>query len=185
MSESAPTPEPHPLVGRNVGATRDLQARINRRSGPHAKSIAGLTRRLGRPVVLYGILGCLCFWIALNLTLPKLGRAAIDPPPFFWLQGLTGLSALIASITILIGQNRQSAFTEHRDELELQVTLLVEQRTAKLISLIEELRRDLPNVRNRGDAEADQLAVAASPQVITAAVEKAMQAEEETGEEVP
>jgi len=34
------------------------------------------------------------------------------------------------------------------------VSLLAEQKTAKLIALIEELRRDLPEVTNRHDPEA-------------------------------
>lgn len=38
--------------------------------------------------------------------------------------------------------------------LDLKVTLLTGQKAAKLIDLLEELRRDLPNVRNRHDPEA-------------------------------
>ena len=42
-------------------------------------------------------------------------------------------------------------------QLDLQVNLLTEQKVTKLIELIEELRRDLPNVRDRIDAAVDML----------------------------
>jgi uncharacterized membrane protein len=37
--------------------------------------------------------------------------------------------------------------------LELQINLLTEQKTSKLIKLIEELRRDLPMIEDRFDPE--------------------------------
>ncbi len=40
---------------------------------------------------------------------------------------------------------------ERRAHLELQVNLLTEHKTAKLIKLMVELRRDLPMLRNRRD----------------------------------
>lgn len=41
--------------------------------------------------------------------------------------------------------------------LDLQVNLLSEQKTTKLILLIEALRRNLPMVRDRCDCEAERL----------------------------
>jgi uncharacterized membrane protein len=48
--------------------------------------------------------------------------------------------------------------------------LLTEQKTAKLINLLEELRRDLPNVRNRHDPEAAELQQSMNPELVRSAL---------------
>jgi uncharacterized membrane protein len=55
--------------------------------------------------------------------------------------------------------------------LELQVNLVSEQKIAKLISLLEELRRDLPSVRDRVDVVADAMAEAVDPQAVITSLE--------------
>lgn len=45
---------------------------------------------------------------------------------------------------ILITQNRQGKLAKRREHLELQMSMRTEQRTAKIIDLLEELRRDVP-----------------------------------------
>src|SRR5271163_2420297 len=76
---------------------------------------------------------------------------------------MVGLAALLTATMILTTQNRQAKLMEQRMHLDLQVNLLTEQKTAKLIELLEELRRDLPNVRNRHDSEAEIMQHAAEP----------------------
>ncbi len=50
--------------------------------------------------------------------------------------------------------------------------LLTEQKAAKLIELIEELRRDSPDVRDRLDSGAAVLKEPLSPEVVLAALEQ-------------
>ena len=50
------------------------------------------------------------------------------------------------------------------------MTLLIEQKTAKLIDLIEELRRDLPNVKDPHDSSAVFMQQAMSPTGLLAAL---------------
>jgi uncharacterized membrane protein len=54
----------------------------------------------------------------------------------------------------------------------LQVNLLTEQKLAKVISLVEELRTDLPNVKNRHDEEAETMKQATDPQALIDAIQK-------------
>lgn len=49
------------------------------------------------------------------------------------------------------------AFRGARSHLDLQINLLTEQKVTKLIHLLEELRRDLPMVRDREDPHAAAL----------------------------
>jgi uncharacterized membrane protein len=89
-----------------------------------------------------------------NSVLRDAGIPEFDPAPYFWLQGMLGFGALLTATVVLIRQNRIAKLEEQRAHLDLKVTLLTEQKTAKIIDILEELRRDLPNVRNRVDAEA-------------------------------
>lgn len=102
---------------------------------------------------------------------PRLGIPPFDPPPFVWLQGLVGLGALLMATIILITQNRQTRHADQRSQLDLQVNLLAEQKAAKLIGLVEELRRDLPTVRNRVDKVADAMEEPVDPHAVLSALE--------------
>ena len=51
-------------------------------------------------------------------------------------------------------------------------TLLTEQKAAKMIDLLEELRRDLPNVKNRDDPEAVALQRSMNPDLVLAALDE-------------
>ena len=108
---------------------------------------------LGRPAFIAVTLAFVASWIGAQL----LGWADFDPPPFFWLQGIVSLSALLMAAVILITQNRQSNVEAMHAHLDLQVNMLTEQKVSKLIELIEELRRDLPMVRDRRDMKAEAL----------------------------
>ena len=65
---------------------------------------------------------------------------------------------MLTATLILITQNRQTQEAEQRSQLDLQVNLVAEQKIAKVIELLEELRRDLPTVRDRVDTKADAMA---------------------------
>ncbi len=73
------------------------------------------------------------------------------------------MSALLTTILILITENRQNRHADERAQLDLQVNLLAERKIAKVIALLEELRRDLPSVRDRVDPEADAMEEAMDP----------------------
>ena len=92
-------------------------------------------------------------WILANLFIGVWGGYPFDSPPFIGLQGIVSLSALITTTVVLIKQNRLAKLEEQRAHLELQVNLLTEQKTTKLINLMEELRRDLPMVKDRHDPD--------------------------------
>jgi uncharacterized membrane protein len=176
--EALPSPQPDrdiPLsehMVRNVHAVAEMHLQAERDLNAHQRAIEALTARLGRPASLYLIVALVLAWILGNTLGLVLGRRAPDPPPFFWLQGAIGLAALLTTTMVLITQNRLGKLSERRMHLDLQVNLLTEQKTAKLIELIEELRRDLPNVRDRRDSEAEVMQRSAEPLKVIAALEE-------------
>jgi uncharacterized membrane protein len=70
-------------------------------------------------------------------------------------EGLLVWLSLLTTTVVLIRQERLAKLEERREHLDLQVNLLTEQKTTKLIHLFEELRRDLPMVKNRHDPESE------------------------------
>lgn len=170
------------LVSQTVGTIASLHVQAEQRVGRHQRLIETLTRQLGRPRFYYLVLVFVLVWIGANLLARLLGYAPWDAPPFYWLQGLVGLSALLMTIIVLITQNRQGRTAERREQLNLQINLLSEQKITKLIALVEELRRDLPSVQNRKDPEAEAMTEAADPAAVLSAIEESLEeAIEEAG----
>jgi uncharacterized membrane protein len=139
-------------VREHADTIRDLHREGQERRSTNQRGVESLAAWLGRPRTLFALAGFIVLWLLANLTL----AAPFDPPPFPMLQGVLTTASVLMTSTVLIVQNRQAADNERRARLELHIALLAEQRTAKLIALLEELRRDLP-VQDRHDPEAEAL----------------------------
>ena len=114
-------------------------------------------------------------WIALNTALTLAGLASFDAPPFFWLQGLIGLTALCTTILVLATQARDDELARRREHLTLELAILGEQKSAKIIQLLEDLRRDHPDIANRVDREAGAMSKPADPKVVLDAIKSSEQ----------
>jgi uncharacterized membrane protein len=122
-----------------------------------------MTAHLGRLRFLGVLTGIIGGWIGLNLLLPMFGRSALDPPPFVSLTTAATFLSLYIAVLILASQRRADQLAQHSEHLNLELAILSEQKTAKVIELLEESRRDNPLIRNRVDQEADAMAHPADP----------------------
>src|SRR5437867_1364213 len=154
----------------NVKAISALYQRAEREVTRHQRVVEVVTSAAARPRTLYVVAALALGWALVNGVVAAYGGRAIDPPPFYWLQGAMGLTALLLAIVILATQRRQAELAEHHAHLDLQVNLLAEQKIAKAIALLEELRRDLPAVRDREDQEAKAMAEPADPHAVADAL---------------
>jgi uncharacterized membrane protein len=159
-------------VAQNIETLAQLHTEAEGRVGRHQKTIEKLTACIGHRWTLNVIVGSVALWIAVNTLASHIGLSPLDAPPFPWLQGAVSLSALLVTTMVLTTQNRQAKFSSHRGNLDLQVNLVAEQKIAKLIALLEELRRDLPTVRDRVDPVADAMAQAVDPQAVLSVLEQ-------------
>ena len=170
--EAAPASTSTDLVAQNVQAVAEIHSRAERRISRHQRAVELFTAALGQPATFYVILAVVAGWVFWNGCLAsRLGRPVFDPPPFYWLQGVVGLSALVTTTAVLITENRQSKQAERRAQLDLHVNLLAEQKLAKAIALIEELRRDLVTAPDRPDPVAEAMKEAVDPHVVVNALD--------------
>ena len=132
--------------------------------------IEHVTVYLGRPSFLLAFVGCNVGWIVLDCSLHALGHSYFDVPPFPLLQGIVTFIGVLITIAVLTRQNRLARVEEARTHLELQINLLAEQKATKIITLLEELRRDLPNVQDRRDKHAETLQAATNPDAVLAVI---------------
>ncbi len=72
----------------------------------------------------------------------------------------------------LPAQRRDGELASHREQLTLESNILSEQKAAKLIELLEELRRALASFAGRVDPEAAAFATPSDPQVILDAIKR-------------
>jgi uncharacterized membrane protein len=128
------------------------------------------TARLATPAVLAAIVCGVALWIAVNLLAPLAGYAVIDEPPFSWLFEALTLLGVVMGILILSTQRRADQLAELREQMTLELASVTERKVAKIIELIEELRRDSPSLKNRTDHEARQMSVRTSPGEVLIAI---------------
>jgi len=165
-------------ISQNIEAVLEFYTREEQKISRSQRILERISNFIGQPVFLGFILLFVALWMLTNTVLRQFGMAEFDPAPFIWLQGIVGLGALLTATVVLIKQNRLAKLAEQRAHLDLKVTLLTEQKAAKLIDLMEELRRDLPNVKNRHDPEAAALQQSMNPELVLAALDERSEPEE-------
>jgi uncharacterized membrane protein len=165
---STPTLSEH--IGQNIESVVALQKKEWDAMGVAQKRVERVSRFLGRPFYLIALLSAIALWVAVNVFATTGGRW--DPPPFELLDGVMTLISLVTTTIVLIAQNRQTKLEKQHTHLALQVALLTEQKVTKLINLLEELRRDMPMVKDRHDAHAEALQESADTAKVLAALEE-------------
>ena len=130
------------------------------------KAIAKTTAFAAKPKFIAILSGFVFIWVLLNSILPTLNINALDVAPFFWLQGLIGVLALYMTTLILATQRREDELAGYREQLTLELAILSEQKTAKIISMLQSLRADDPHTPDVQDREADAMSAPADPQAV-------------------
>lgn len=173
MSDDPDPDEPLPeSVSENIGTISEFYARHEEHVTATQRVVEKVALFLGSPGYVAANIVFIVCWIAGNLMAPDFDWEQIDEPPFFWLQGIIGLNAFIISTTVLIRQNRMSRLADHHAHLDLQVNLLTEEKTSKIIEMLEAMRREQPGGQGRHDTEAEELAKPADPKAVLEAIEE-------------
>jgi uncharacterized membrane protein len=81
-----------------------------------------------------------------------------------------GSPGFVVLLTLLVAS--WIALTSHHEQLTLELAILSEQKAAKIISLLEELRQDHPEIHNRVDHEAAAMSAPADPKSVLESIKK-------------
>ncbi len=132
-----------------------------------------MTSFLEQPIFIITLTLLVVAWMALNGLASTPGYRPWDPPRFPWLSGFASVASLYLVVVILTTQRRDNLLARHREPLNLGLARLSEQKSAKAIELLEELRRDSQRIRDRIDTQADEMARPADPHGVIDAIQEA------------
>ena len=157
-------------VSENIDAVAAFYASEDSKISRPRDLIERMSLFVGRPVYLGCVVAFVALWTLDNVAAEHFGWVQFDPPPFLWLQGIVALLGLLVGTAVLIRQSRLARLAEQHAHLDLQVNLLTEQKSTKIIQLLEELRRDWPGVADRHDQEVVEMQKPTDPHAVLAAI---------------
>lgn len=131
-----------------------------------------ITRFVGSMTFVYLHLIWFVVWIVFNSLPMGTGKWRIDPYPFTFLTFIVSLEAIFLSTFILISQNHEERLAQRRNHLDLQINLLSEQETSKIIQMLESIQERLGLDR---DPEAQELEKRISPEEIVGKIDQALE----------
>jgi uncharacterized membrane protein len=127
---------------------------------------------LGSPSYFLFAVAFILLWMLVNWWVAHLGSRPVDPPPFFWLQGVVSSNALLLTVAVLIRQNRMAKVAEHRAHLDLQINLLTEQKVTKILQIVDELTRERTAIVGRPDSEVAEMTKPADAHALMHAIKE-------------
>jgi uncharacterized membrane protein len=163
---------PEANLDQNIDSVLEVRKREREQRSSGQRFVERISLVIGRPLYLVALFLFVAGWIAYNFLAARWGRTPFDRPPFPILDGVLSFAALISTTVVLIAQDRLTRIEQQHAHIALQVNLMTEQKATKIISLLEELRRDLPMVKDRYDPQAASLAQKTDALDVLSAIEE-------------
>jgi uncharacterized membrane protein len=166
-------PDTDPAAGGAHGqATARLRAQHKHETSALQLAVDRLTAVVGRPAFVAALGAAITLWVVGNLAIAGLGLRPPDPPPFSWLQAAASVGALLVAALILTTQRREDQLANHSAHLILELSILNDQKTSKIIELLEEGRRDNPALSDRIDGQADAMSTPSDTHAVLEAIKE-------------
>jgi uncharacterized membrane protein len=177
------------IVRKNTAAIVEMQRKITKSRTLGGRIADAITDFTGSMVFVYVHVVWFAVWVMLNIGLIHIPRISeFDKFPFSLLTMIVSLEAIFLSTFVLISQNRLSAASERRAELDLQVNLLAEQKATKVIEMLDQITQQLDQMGSqfnfKFDPEVKALKVSPDPQEVLQVIEKTVEDESEEAQKV-
>jgi uncharacterized membrane protein len=124
----------------NIEKIVQLEAEQERRVPPANRLAEAIGKFAGTPAFVWLQLACVGLWVLFN---SGAFAKAFDPYPFYLLEGLLALEAVLLTSFVLIRQNRMSQMADERGHLDLQINLLAEKEITKVIQLLQRMSKQM------------------------------------------
>ena len=147
-----------------------LRAEHHANATQHQRIVDRITSVMGSANFIAALSVFAVGWVSLNGLAAAFGYRAFDPPPFAWLADAASLASLNLVILILTTKTGDDRLTQRLELLNLELSILSEQKIAKVVALLEELRQDSPHLHDRIDEVAEAMSQPADPQSVIDAI---------------
>ncbi|MCO5734032.1 DUF1003 domain-containing protein [Rhizobium sp. SSA_523] len=152
-----------PALAKNISSIVERRNREAKAAPLETKIAAAISKFAGSMLFVYIHLLIFGGWIAINTgILPLL---APWDPSLVILAMIASVEAIFLSTFVLINQNRMAAEDNDRADLDLQITLLNEHETTRLIAMVEAIAAKL-DVHTDADAEVHELKRDVAPEAV-------------------
>ena len=162
-------PELSDVVERNIRTILKLRAQGLRERNFQERLADGITDFSGRLSFVYFHVACFGIWLLANTG--WLGIKPFDPYPYGLLTMIVSLEAIFLATFVLISQNRLSAESDRRADLDLHVDLLAEAELTQVLKMLRAIQDKLGVECDAPDAVAD-LIIPTDPQRVLAEIDR-------------
>ena len=156
------------VVERNIKALMAHNEKAERERSLEQRAADAITRFAGSMLFVYIHVILFGLWIVINLGWVPLPRF---DPTFVILAMASSVEAIFLSTFILITQNRMAAISQRRADLDLQISLLAEHETTKVLTLVKDIALKM-QVREAQNPELTELQKDVNPEKVLNVLEK-------------
>lgn len=128
-----------------------------------------ITSVSGRMIFAYVHIVWFGLWILLNTG--RIGVRIFDPFPYGLLTMIVSLEAIFLSTFVLISQNRLSAESDRRADLDLQIGLLTEHELTRVLQMLDAIQ-DKVGVIDHKNSELADLEMETRPEDVLAEIHR-------------
>ena len=166
-------------VKRNIDSITELEQEFLRQRSTVAFLSDRISEVAGSPFFVSGHLVWFGGWILIN-SLDCFGITHFDPYPFSFLGLCIAFEAALLSMFILMSQQRQTGQAEQWAHAGLQVGLLSEQESTKMLQMLEAISQHLGMKEGGHDREFNEMVKDVPIVVVMQELERALDANDET-----
>ena len=160
------------VIEKNIRTIIHLRLKEANERGWQDRVADAITLFSGRMFFAYAHLVWFGIWILLNTG--RVGVRPFDPFPYGLLTMIVSLEAIFLSTFVLISQNRLSAETEHRADLDLHIGLLTEHELTRVLQMLDAIQDTLGIVDHQNSELAD-LEMETKPEDVLAEIARLQQ----------
>jgi uncharacterized membrane protein len=157
------------VVERNIRTILRLRAQSALERSFHERLADGITSFSGRLPFVYLHVAWFGAWLLLNTG--WLGLRPFDPYPYGLLTMIVSLEAIFLSTFVLISQNRLSAESDRRADLDLHVGLLTEAELTRVLKMLHAIHEKM-GIDADGAPELADLELTTNPEDVLAEIER-------------
>ncbi len=158
------------VLDRNIGALLERRAEERKNLSLQERAAGAMTKFAGSMLFVYIHAAVFALWIAINEGWLPLVRPW--DPSLVVLAMAASVEAIFISTFVLISQNRMAAEDDKRADLSLQISLLNEHETTKVIAMVAAIAEKLEIRTDVAPGEIDEMKKNVPPELVLREIER-------------